>query len=92
MDDAARSVAVRVTGRVQGVSFRAWTKERAEVFGLNGWVRNETDGSVSACLSGPPDAVERMLGEMRRGPSPAKVDTLDVRDADAPAAGFAVQR
>ncbi|WP_116086930.1 acylphosphatase [Tropicimonas sp. IMCC34011] len=90
MDDAARSVAVRVTGRVQGVSFRAWTKERAEVFGLDGWVRNETDGSVSACLSGPPDTVDRMLKEMRRGPSLAQVDTLDVQDAGPPAAGFSV--
>ncbi|NRB17607.1 MAG: acylphosphatase [Rhodobacteraceae bacterium] len=43
----------RITGRVQGVTFRAWTRSEAEQRGLSGWVRNEPDGSVRALLIGP---------------------------------------
>ena len=43
-----RAVLVRITGRVQGVSFRVWTRIEAERLGLHGWVRNEADGSVSS--------------------------------------------
>ncbi len=43
----------RITGRVQGVAFRAWTRSEAKQRGLSGWVRNESDGSVRALFIGP---------------------------------------
>jgi hypothetical protein len=49
-----RAVLVSVTGRVQGVSYRAWTRDEARRLGLGGWVCNESDGSVRALVVGPP--------------------------------------
>lgn len=84
-----RTVRVRVTGRVQGVFFRAWTEEEARALGLDGWVRNRTDGSVEAVLSGAPETVQDMLGRMLSGPPHARVDDMTVREEPAvPAAGF----
>ncbi|MCX7646166.1 MAG: acylphosphatase [Rhodobacteraceae bacterium] len=76
---------VRVTGRVQGVGFRAWTARRARALGLDGWVRNEPDGSVAALIAGPPDAVAAMLAELRRGPPAARVERMESAPADPPA-------
>ncbi len=66
---------VHVTGRVQGVFFRATTQETARRHGVDGWVRNLADGRVEAVFEGPPDAVEAMV-EFCHGGSPA----ADVRD------------
>lgn len=74
---------VSVTGRVQGVGYRAWTRDRAGAHGLCGWVRNEPDGSVSAVLGGPPEAVEAMLRDMRDGPAFARVTRVDARETSA---------
>ena len=86
-----KSVSVRVSGKVHGVWFRAWTRERALALGLDGWVRNRRDGSVEAVFSGPPEAVDRMIAECHKGPSAARVDAVDVSDAPAGeiASGFA---
>ena len=90
---AARSVRVRITGRVQGVSFRAWTRRRAEAHGLSGWVRNLTNGGVEAVFSGPAAAVDAMVAECRRGPSLARVDSIEVVADAEPAAGpFTIRR
>lgn len=83
MADATRAVLVRVEGRVQGVSFRAWTQDQARELRLSGWVRNEPDGSVRALLAGPHDAVAAMLARLRQGPPAAKVTGVSVEDADA---------
>jgi acylphosphatase len=76
-----RSVEVRVTGRVQGVSFRWYAVREARRLGLVGWVRNEPDGSVAAHLEGPDDAVEEMVAWCRHGPPAAGVDRVEVQDA-----------
>ena len=84
-------VAVRVVirGRVQGVWFRGWTLETATGLGLDGWVRNRRDGSVEALFAGPADAVERMLGACRTGPSSARVEAVERHAAeDEGIAGF----
>ncbi|MFW8636899.1 acylphosphatase [Cribrihabitans pelagius] len=67
------AVRARVTGRVQGVAFRAWTRAEALRHGLTGWVRNEPDGSVRALLMGPAPGVADMLRCMGRGPGAACV-------------------
>ena len=83
---------VRVTGRVQGVFFRAWTKDQAERLGVRGWVRNCSDGSVEAHLEGDAGAVEQLIDVMRKGPSGARIERLDVDDTPAGHADrFAIQ-
>ena len=81
---AIRAVHVLITGRVQGVGFRWWTKQAAGGLGLDGWVRNRFDGSVEAVFSGDVAAVEAMLGKCRIGPSVARVDNVVTRDVEAP--------
>lgn len=81
-DPVARHVVVR--GRVQGVFFRASTRDRARRHGLTGWVRNTPDGAVEAHLEGPSDAVERVLDWIRAGgPRDAVVDDVAVEDVAA---------
>ena len=66
-----------VRGRVQGVGYRAWVEDQALRLGLEGWVRNRRDGAVEAVLSGADTAVAQMVESCRRGPSAARVDTVD---------------
>jgi acylphosphatase len=72
---------VRVTGRVQGVSFRYYAQQEAVSLGLTGWVRNEVDGSVELHLEGPRDAVDSMVDWCRQGPAAARVRDVAVREA-----------
>lgn len=72
---------VIVTGRVQGVGFRETMVARARSAGVVGWVRNRADGTVEAHVQGGPEAVERVLGWCRIGPSAAKVTRVEVCDA-----------
>ena len=83
---------VIVSGRVQGVFFRAWTKEQADGLGVSGWVRNCPDGSVEALIAGEAGAVEAMIERMRRGPPAAKVERLSEEPTDdSTAEGFAIR-
>ncbi len=72
-----RAVA-HITGRVQGVWFRQSTKNQADQYGINGWCRNNPDGSVEAVLEGERGAVERVINWCRSGPELAHVDNLQV--------------
>jgi acylphosphatase len=76
------AVRVRVTGRVQGVGFRAWVQDEARRRALSGWVRNERDGSVAALIAGPEAAVAEMVEALRRGPPVARVESLATEPAD----------
>jgi acylphosphatase len=71
------AVRVRITGRVQGVWFRGWTRQEARRLGLAGWVRNMPDGSVEALFTGPGAAVDTMLVLCRQGPPHARVDGVE---------------
>jgi acylphosphatase len=71
---------VMVMGRVQGVGYRAWTGDQAILLGLQGWVRNRSDGSVEAVFAGPQDAVMQMIEMCHRGPPPANVKSVVVSD------------
>lgn len=85
-------VSVRVTGRVQGVSFRAWTADRARALGARGWVRNRGDGSVEALIAGDRETVRALLRELESGPAVARVDAVDAKPADAAApTGFEIR-
>lgn len=78
-----RAARVRVTGGVQGVGFRDWTRRAALALGLAGWVRNRRDGSVEAQFSGPEAAVADMLARCRVGPRAATVTAVAETPADA---------
>ena len=69
-------VRVTVTGRVQGVWYRAWTTEEARDLGLDGWVRNRSDGSVEAVLAGRREDIDTMLCLLKEGPPLAAVETV----------------
>ncbi|MEE8168793.1 MAG: acylphosphatase [Candidatus Hydrothermarchaeales archaeon] len=70
---------VFISGRVQGVFFRANTREKAIQLGITGWVRNMWDGRVEAVFEGEKEALERMLGWCKDGPPYASVDDLQVQ-------------
>ena len=73
---------VRVTGFVQGVFYRAWTRDEAKRGEVAGWVRNCPDGSVEAHLEGDIAAVRWLIDKMAYGPRGARVDNVEVRDAE----------
>ncbi len=78
-----KAIQARVSGRVQGVSFRWYAQEQARALGVRGWVRNEPDGSVLLHAEGDDAAVDALVEWCRRGPSSARVSDVAVRD-DAP--------
>lgn len=83
---------IRVSGNVQGVFFRAWTKQQADELGISGWVRNRPDGSVEALVAGEAQVVSSIIDRMRRGPPAATVERLiEEPTEDAPDAGFVVR-
>jgi acylphosphatase len=85
-----RAARLRITGRVQGVGYRAWALQMASRLGLRGWVRNRRDGSVEALIIGEEDAVDRMIEACREGPYAARVADVAVSDAaDDGSVGFA---
>ena len=75
---------VIISGRVQGVWYRAWTQKAALELRLSGWVRNRLDGTVEAVFSGAPEQVEAMIAKCRRGPPLAKVKDIRRTDTDPP--------
>jgi len=71
-------VHIAVAGRVQGVSFRYFTREKAASLGLKGWVRNLRDGRVECEFEGARDALEKMVDFCREGPRLAKVTSVEI--------------
>lgn len=67
-----------VTGLVQGVYFRATTRDVARDLGLFGFVRNLRDGSVEVIAEGPREKLEELISFLQEGPSPARVASVDV--------------
>jgi len=71
-------VHITMSGRVQGVGFRAWTAHQGQLRGLTGWIRNLPDGSVEAVIAGPADAVDLMLKACGQGPQGSRVDEVAI--------------
>lgn len=78
-----QSAYFRVKGKVQGVFFRARTKDRADELGVNGWVRNTEDGDVEVLAQGSPERVNQLESWCRQGPSRAKVVSLERSDRES---------
>jgi len=83
MSDSKVAAHVFVSGRVQGVWFRASTQDKAKELGVTGWVRNASDGRVEVVFEGDKKAVEEAVGWCHRGPPPANVEGVDVSWEDA---------
>lgn len=77
-----------ITGRVQGVGYRASMIDEARRLGVAGWVRNRRDGTVEAIVDGDPAAVAAIVAWARRGPPGARVDGVAVADTDGAFTGF----
>ena len=84
MSDDITSLRVRVEGIVQGVGFRAFLKMAAMRNGLHGWVRNRSDGSVEALVSGTTKAVEGFVSQATKGPRGARVSAVDLHNSEPP--------
>lgn len=84
-----------VRGRVQGVGFRWFVRERARALGLSGWVRNRDDGSVEVLAVGEDDALRQLRSLLGTGPSGARVSGVEEQQgqpATAPMNPFGVLR
>jgi acylphosphatase len=77
---AMRRAHAIVSGRVQGVSYRASTASEARRIGVVGWVRNLPDGSVELEVEGTPEKVAELLAWCEHGPPSAKVTAVAVED------------
>jgi acylphosphatase len=90
---ARQRLEVRVVGVVQGVWFRASTRDEARRRGLDGWVRNLPDGGVEAVFEGEEAALEGMLAWCRVGPPGARVDAAETTRGPATGIeGFTIVR
>ena len=79
---------LRIHGRVQGVWFRESMRLEAERLNVTGWVRNTPDGAVEAVIQGPAGAVDAMIEWARSGPPLARVDRVEVNEAQGQYSGF----
>ena len=82
-----------VTGRVQGVGFRWFARDRAAALGLSGWVRNRADGSLEVLAEGPVEALDAFEEALRLGPPGAAVGSVQAMRSDGPTveAGFVIR-
>lgn len=80
-----KSVLCLVSGRVQGVWFRGNTQKKANQLGVTGHARNLDDGRVEVLACGESAAVDQLVAWLHRGPALARVDAVEVSEADAEA-------
>lgn len=93
MESSFKSVRVWISGRVQGVGYRYWTKQEACRLGLSGWVRNRSDDRVEAVFEGDAATVDRMIQACRQGPPAAVVGDVTLEDREHQGLqGFEIQR
>ena len=86
MTGERRAVQVRVRGRVQQVGFRWFVARAARGLAVSGWVRNTDDGAVEVAAEGTPAQVEQLLTALRRGPSQAVVQAVEIEERPPSAA------
>lgn len=73
-----KRIHIFVSGRVQGVYFRAFTKQCADDLSVRGWVRNLSDGRVEAFGIGDDEMIDCFIAKLRKGPTISRVDSVDV--------------
>lgn len=77
-----RAIHCLISGRVQGVCFRAATQDRARELGVAGWARNLADGRVEVLAGGPASAVDALRAWLDEGPPAARVEQVETAEAD----------
>jgi acylphosphatase len=88
-----KHISLKISGKVQGVYFRASTKGTAEKYGINGFVRNEKDGSVYIEAEGEEENLKRFVAWCRSGPSHAEVQHVDLKEGSFQGfSGFKIAR
>ncbi len=91
-----RRVRLEIYGRVQGVFYRASTRDKSRQLRLSGWVKNRSDGSVEAVVEGANDAVDELIQWAHEGPSNARVDRVEItddrRDVESEFSEFEIRR
>ncbi len=75
---------IRVEGQVQAVGYRNFVIEEARKLGLDGWVRNRSDGTVEILCSGTTKSVEDLVGQCARGPAGSRVANFELHKAEPP--------
>lgn len=75
-----KTVHLQISGKVQGVFFRATAKEMAQLHLVSGWIKNTDDNNVEAEVTGENEAIEKFISWCKHGPAKAKVDHVKVTD------------
>lgn len=83
-DDEITSMRLRIEGFVQAVGYRNFAMEEARKLGLDGWIRNRTDGTVETLVSGSTKAVEAFIASCARGPAGSKVTGIELHNSEPP--------
>jgi acylphosphatase len=84
MSDDITTMRLRIEGFVQAVGYRNFCIEEAKKLGLDGWVRNRSDGTVEALVSGANAAVELFIATAMRGPDGSKIKNVELHNAEPP--------
>ncbi|HMB32235.1 MAG TPA: acylphosphatase [Desulfohalobiaceae bacterium] len=71
-----------ISGKVQGVNFRSWTKSQADNLGLKGWVRNLDDGRVEVVAQGQEEKLETLKGRLAQGSAFSRVEDIQCQWLD----------
>ena len=79
---SVKAARVLISGRVQGVFFRHWTREQAQGLGVRGWVRNRYGGSVEGHFEGPEEAIDALVTMCHDGPQMAVVEKITIADVE----------
>jgi acylphosphatase len=83
-DNEITTLRIRIEGFVQAVGYRNFAIDEARKLGLDGWVRNRSDGSVEVLASGDTKIVEAFVSICMRGPTGARVTNIDLHKAELP--------
>ena len=75
---------LRIEGFVQAVGYRNFVISEALRLGVDGWIRNRSDGTVEVLVSGPNAAVETLVGLCMKGPPGSRVGNVELHKAEAP--------
>ena len=67
-----------ISGRVQGVYYRAFAEQSAKLLGIHGYVRNQPDGTVEVAAEGEKETLEIFLEDLRQGPRHARVEKITI--------------